>query len=133
MTTISTITIRSDNNTRHGLTINGRVPHTSILMCGHRAKLDRFPFPTPKTRHPERSSLRTLQAVQSKDSDTPHITKTARTISTRNAVVVFALAVASEIGPGFSPDIPGPTTKPGFSPWGMLSSPYLNHLSEATA
>ena len=25
------------------------VPHTSILMCGHRAKLDRFPVSTPNT------------------------------------------------------------------------------------
>jgi hypothetical protein len=35
------------------------------------------------------------------------------------AVASFALAVASEIGPGFSPDISQPSTE-GFSPWGML-------------
>ena len=33
---------------------------------------------------------------------------------------VFALAVASGVGPGFSPDISQPSTE-GFSPWGMLS------------
>jgi hypothetical protein len=111
-----------------------RVPHTSILMCGHRAKLDRLPLPTPKIRHPERSSLRTLQAAQSKDPDTPHLTKTDRTISPEN-VYAFAVAVAfaSEIGPGFSPDIPVSTTKPGFSPRDMLSSPSHDSINEATA
>jgi hypothetical protein len=101
-------------------------------MCGHRAKLDRLPLLTPKARHPERNSLRTLQAVQSKDPDTPQLTKTDRTISTENAVA-FAVAVASGIGPGFSPDIPGKQNKPGFSPRDMLSYPRPDNFRKAAA
>jgi hypothetical protein len=110
------------------INFKSRVPHTSILMCGHRAKLDRLPLLTRKSRHPERS------AAKSKDPDTPHLTKTARPISTRNTVVfAVAVAVASEIGPGFSPDIPGQEMKPGFSLRDMNSSPSHNSTNKATA
>jgi hypothetical protein len=38
-----------------------------------------------------------------------------------SAVVV---ALASEIGPGFSPDISRATKERGFSPWGMLAEAH---------
>jgi hypothetical protein len=44
---------------------------------------------------------------------------------------VFALAVASEIGPGFSPDISQPSTE-GFSPWDMPSRAVAS-MPEVTA
>jgi hypothetical protein len=37
-------------------------------------------------RHPERSSLRTLQAAQSKDPDTIHTTQTPRTFQPQSRV-----------------------------------------------
>ena len=51
---------------------SGETPHFALAVACS-------PQPTHKPRHPERSSLRTLQAVQSKDPDTFHITNTART------------------------------------------------------
>jgi hypothetical protein len=81
---------------------------------------------TLQSRHPERSG------AESKDPDTLHFTQTDRTVSTENAVA-FAPAVASEIGPGFSPDIHGQQKKPGFSPRDMLSSLSLNTPIETTA
>ncbi len=117
-----------------------RVPHLRrgliAAKVGIARKRDRFPLPTPKPRHPERSSLRTWQAAQSKDPDTLHLNKIARTLSTENAFALafaFAVALASEIGPGFSPDIPGPVTKPGFSPRDMLSSPIHNSITKVAA
>ena len=49
----------------------------------------------------------------------------------RQSPRVIAFAFASEIGPGFSPDIPGPQKHPGFSPWDMLSSLISTNLGEA--
>jgi hypothetical protein len=45
----------------------------------------------------------------------------------------FAFAVASEIGPGFSPDINRPQKNRGFSPWNMLSSPSHKDITEVPA
>jgi len=72
-----------------------------------------------QSRHPERSSLRTLQAAQPKDPDAAHLTKTAHPILLTTPTAL-AVALAPGVGPGFSPDI-HPTTKPGFSPRGMHS------------
>jgi hypothetical protein len=106
------------------LSLECRVPHISILMCGLRAKLGRLPFPTPKARHPERSSLRTLQAAQSKDPDTLHLTKTDQTLSPRSAVTLaVAVAVASRYPKASALGLSGQQNERGFSPWGMLSSP----------
>ncbi len=91
-----------------------RVPHTSILMCGHRAKLDRFPVPTPNARVPHPFAASPRKGGMNQANPT-----------------VFA--VASEIGPGFSPDIPGQQKKPRFSPRDMLSSPNHTVLIEAAA
>jgi hypothetical protein len=95
--------------------LKSRVPHLRdsfiVAKVGIARKRDRFPFRTPKARHPERSG------AKSKDPDNLHATKTDRTLSTENAVV---FAVASEIGPGFRP-------------WDMLFSPRHNFINEATA
>ena len=114
------------------LTINGRVPHISILRCGHRPKDDRFPLPTRKDRHPERSCSAFLRAAQSKDPNTLHITKTAQTISTKNPfafAAAVAFAIASRYAKASALALSSQQNKRGFSPWGMLS--YPSH--EATA
>jgi hypothetical protein len=49
--------------------------------------------------------LRILQAAQSKDPDTLYRASTAQTFSPTHHALAFAVAPASEIGPGFSPDI----------------------------
>jgi hypothetical protein len=115
-----------------------RVPHTSILMYGHRAKLDRLPL---------RATPNTVISTEAMDSFTVHraverpphfAVAVARSLLLTNHschserseeppyfafAFVVAFAVASEIGPGFSPDIHTQQKKPGFSPWDMLSYP----------
>jgi hypothetical protein len=92
-------------------------------MCGHRAKLDRPHLHTPNAviSTEATDSLIVCRAVERP----PHFGFAF--------VVALAVAVASEIGPGFSPDIYGQQKEPGFSPWDMLSSPRRLMLSKAIA
>jgi hypothetical protein len=102
-------------------TVNNKswVPHTSILMCGHRAKLDRFPVLTPNT----------VISTEAMDSFIVH------RAAERPPYFAFVFAVA--LGPRYPKasalGLSGPATKSGFSPWGMPSSPSHNRLNEAAA
>jgi len=58
------------------------------------------------------------------------LAKDPRIVAT--TAVVFAVAVVSEIGPGFSPDIKG-HHRMGFSPWDMLSCPQTGMPSSKKA
>ena len=107
-----------------------RVPHLRrgliAAKVGIARKRDRFPFPIPKTRHPERS------AAESKDPDALHITKIARTISGENALA-FAFALASRYPKASALGLIGPTTKSGFSPGVCSPRARRRILSEANA
>ena len=48
----------------------------------------------PQNRHPERSSLRILQAAQSKDPDTLYLASTAQTFSPKHYALAFAVVLA---------------------------------------
>ena len=90
--------------------------------------LCRFLVIFPKTRHPERSNLRTLQAAQSKDPDTANLTPTVHTSPpTKSARFCLALAFATP-----TPVISTEATDSLTVRWGRICPhPTLSSLSGA--
>ncbi len=97
----------------HRANPTNRVPHPSrpSRRVGYRAKLDR--------RSPPHLKIVILSAGARRQVERPGAAL-APVVAFADA---FALALASEIGPGFIPDIHRTPKNRGFSPWGMLSSP----------